>query len=152
MTQTNDLNQSTLVADKQVVIDCQFCTPFWHEHPTLSRTSQLKLSRNQWVTIEWPLTQIISAPGVLVHISVLEGSVHDAQCVVTTQLQQESSITIYISINMSVNHPSINRHHPKCALNSPRRIVHSLVLIFNMAQLISSTNSRYSWPWAVCLY
>ena len=38
------------------------------------------------------------------HISVLEESVHDAQCVVATQLQQESSVIINVSITMSANH------------------------------------------------
>jgi len=44
---------------------------------------------------EWPLTKGISAPGVLVHISVLKKSVHDAPCVVTTHLQEDYSVIIH---------------------------------------------------------
>ena len=55
---------------------------------------------------EWLLTQRTSVAGVLVHIFMLEGSVHDAQCVVTAQLQQEASIIIYMCIAMSANHAS----------------------------------------------
>jgi len=47
---------------------------------------------------------MIFLESVLVHIYVLEESVHDAQCVVTTQLQQESSVIINVSITMSANH------------------------------------------------
>ena len=47
---------------------------FWHERPTLIGTSQLKLCRNQWVA------QRISAPGVLVQISVLFESVQMFVC------------------------------------------------------------------------
>jgi len=50
------------------------------------------------------LTQQTSAPVVLVHISVLEESIHDSQWVVTTQLEQEPSVIIYISITMLTNH------------------------------------------------
>jgi len=37
-------------------------------------------------------------------ISVLDETVHDAQRVVTAQLQQESSIIIYLSITTFANH------------------------------------------------
>jgi len=47
------------------------------------------------------VTQRISAP---VYISVLEESVDDTQCVVTAQLQQESSDIINVDITMSVSH------------------------------------------------
>jgi len=39
------------------------------------------------------VNQKISASGVLVHISVLEESIHDAQRVVTAQLHQESLVS-----------------------------------------------------------
>jgi len=56
--------------------------------PVLTRTSNWseQVSWN-WKTNEWQLTQQISASGVLVKISMLEKGVHDAQCVVTAQLQ-----------------------------------------------------------------
>jgi len=78
-------------------------------------------------------------------ISELEESVHDAQCVVTAQLQQESSVTINFSITMSVNHTLPQSCVvPTCALESPKRIVDWLVLTLRRASLISSTNSGYS--------
>jgi len=51
------------------------------------------------------LAKGISAPGVLVHISVLEESVHDAQCVVRAQLQLDYSVIIEVTITMPANHP-----------------------------------------------
>ena len=60
-----------------------------------------QVSWNYTKTTEWLLTQ---GPVVLVHISVLEGSVHDAQCVATTQLQQDSSVIISFTITMPANH------------------------------------------------
>jgi len=45
-----------------------------------------------------------ATPGVLMQISVLDETVHDAQRVVTAQLQQESSIIIYFSITTFANH------------------------------------------------
>ena len=44
---------------------------------------------------EWQLTQAISIPGSPVYISVSDKSVHDAQCVVSSQLQQERSVIIW---------------------------------------------------------
>jgi len=50
------------------------------------------------------VTQQISAKVVRVKISVLEKSVHDAQCVITAQLQHKPSVIIYVSTTMLANH------------------------------------------------
>jgi len=39
-----------------------------------------------------------------VHISLLDESVHVAQCVVTAQMQKDTLVVIYVSITMSANH------------------------------------------------
>jgi len=61
---------------------------------------------------EQPLFLRISAPGVLAHISRLEESVHDVECDVTAQLQQELPVVITVTITMSAEHirpyPSIH--------------------------------------------
>ena len=90
---------------------------------------------------EWPLTQRISAPGVLVQISGLEESVHYAQCVVTAQLQQERSGIIDVSITMLKNntlpYPTIV---PSVCIEISKWIVCSLSLTLHRASLVSSTN------------
>ena len=73
--------------------------------------------------IEQPLTQPISAPGVLAQISVSEESVHYVLRVVTAQLQH--SVIINVSITTSADHtlPYHAASFPRCALKSPERIV-----------------------------
>ena len=81
------------------------------------------------------------------YLCVLEESVHDAQFVVTAQLQQESSLIINVSITMSPNHTlpyCTSASFPTRGLKSPKRIAHLLVLTLRRTQLISSTNFRYS--------
>jgi len=46
-----------------------------------------QVSRNYAEISESRLNKKISAPGLLVHISMLEEFFHDEQCVVTAQLQ-----------------------------------------------------------------
>ena len=89
----------TWVADHQVMIFWEFCTLFvtschWLEH----------VRWNCAEICDWPLTQQISAKCVLVEISVLDESVHGAQCVVTAQFRQEPSIIISVNITMFANH------------------------------------------------
>ena len=55
-------------------------------------------------TYEWLLNQRISSPRVLIHVSVLDDSVHDVLSVVTAQLQQEPSLIIYVTISIFANH------------------------------------------------
>jgi len=78
-----------------------------------------------------------------VHILVLEESVHDAQCVVTTELEQERSFIIYISITMLANHtlPYTSIVPSTACIEVPRRTVDSLSLPHSRASLVSSTNS-----------
>jgi len=71
-------------ADRSIVLH-----PLWDGRPTLNPKNQLKLCRNQWVTVD--SKHLCIRCTVLVQISVLEGSVHDAQCVVPVQVQLESS-------------------------------------------------------------
>jgi len=73
------------------------------------------------------LTQRISAPDVLMQISILEESVHDAQCVVTAQLQLEPAAIIYVSIRMFTYRTVPNSRG---------------FITFRKALLVSSTNSR----------
>jgi len=47
------------------------------------------------------MTQKISSPGVLLHISVLEESVHDSQCVVAAELREAFSV-IFIDVSTTV--------------------------------------------------
>jgi len=80
---------------------------------------------------------------VLVHITVLEESVHDAQCTLTAQLEQESSVNV--SITMLVDHTT--PYHdvvPNVCIEVTKRIVDSIALTLRRASLISSTNSGYS--------
>ena len=117
----------------------QFFTPF----DTNAKHRSEQVSRSYAEISEWSLTQRISAPGVLVHISVLEQSVHDAQCAVIGQLHQESSVIIDVSIIMSADHtpPSF----PTCALKSPKTIGDSLNFFHQFWV-------QCTWVWAVCLY
>ena len=62
---------------------------------------------------------------MLVHVFMLEKSVYYVQCVVTVELQQESSVIINVSINISAN----------------RTLVNSLVLTLHRASLIPPTIS-----------
>jgi len=120
----------------------QPCTPF---DTNLQHWTE-QVSWNYAEINGWSLTQGISAPDVLVHISAFEKeSVHDEQCVVTTQLQQEPSVIINVSITMSAYHTipytgvvpnmSIEVFRTDCGLVS---------LTCLRASLISSRNSRYS--------
>jgi len=63
-----------------------------------------RVSRNFTEINEFLLTQPISAPGVFGQVHMLDKSVPDAQCVVTAQLQLESSVIIYINIITLANH------------------------------------------------
>jgi len=84
-----------------------------------------------------------SVLGVFVHISVLEESVHDIQCVVGTQLHQEPSVVIYVSITMLTNHalphPGIV---PNACIKVSRRILDSFTIIVRRASLLSFSHTN----------
>jgi len=75
----------------------------WHGDDSsasfLTRTEQV--SWNYVGINEWPMTKGISAPGVLVHISVLEESVHDVQCVVHEESVHDVQRIILLSLTSS---------------------------------------------------
>ena len=79
----------------------------WHECPALIGTSQLTFCRNQWV--------IVDQTNLCIKYTCANSSrgriVHDALCVVSTQLQQDPTVVIYISIIILSNHnpPKLER-------------------------------------------
>jgi len=88
------------------------------------------------------LTQETSVPGVLVQISVLEESVHGAQCVVRALPQLDASGIINFYITMFTNHILLTpASFPTCVLKSSKRIGDSIDLNLRRVSLISSPNS-----------
>ena len=76
---------------------------FWHEHPTLNGTIQLKLCRNQWVNVE---SRNLRNKCTCTHLCA------GRKCswcvtewlVVLAQWQEGSSAVIKVNITMSANH------------------------------------------------
>ena len=102
-----------------------------------------------------PFTQWISAQGVLVHIPILEESVHDAQCVVTAQLQLQPSVAINISITMLVNHTATHpRIVPKVCIEVSQK--DRGFISFNASQGMTNffheLKLKCMWVWAVYLH
>ena len=93
----------------------------------------------------WPLPRRISALGVLVQISVLEGNVHDVQCVVTAKFQAGVfSCHLSLSPRWPITPVHTTASFLTCASTSPKRIVDSLAVTLRRALLIFSTSSGYS--------
>ena len=97
------------VADQHVVIRWKLCTPFGTNVQPWSE----QVNWNHLEINEWPLTQRIPAPGERAQISVLEASVHDAQCI----LQRSCNRIVPLSISFT----------PPCHAGQSPLAYHSIV-------------------------
>ena len=127
----------------------------WHGDDSsasfLTRTEQV--SWNYVGINEWPMTKGISAPGVLVHISVLEESVHDVQCVVHEESVHDVQRIILLSLTSSSPCWPITYflHRPGCVQWSLHdSLVDSLVLILHReSRIFHKSRVQCTWVWAV---